>query len=98
MLINPLQKKKIMAPLVRIRPTPLHLPLSTKTAAREVILARTGFIDRVRRWYYRNIKRVTVQTPQVSLSAISKTIELEGVISLIYCGGNKCILPIQIQI
>ena len=63
---------------LRIKP-----PLQT-TEVKEVILATTGFTDRFRRGYYRNGKRVTVQTPQVALSAISKTIDMECGINPIY--------------
>ena len=66
---------------------PLHIdPFLQTTSAREVILVTTWFIDRVRRGYYGNVKCVTFQTPQVALSAISKTIELEGGSRPIYCG------------
>ena len=68
------------------------------TEPKEVILATTSFTDRVRRWLYRNEKCVTVQTPQVALSAISKTIDLEGGISTIYQGYKKYIVSIQHQI
>ena len=69
---------------------PLRInPFLQTTAAREVILATTGFIDRVRRGYYGNGKHVIVQTPQVALSAISKTIELEGGVSPIYRGKKQ---------
>ena len=64
------------------------------TAAREIILGTTGFIVRVRRGYYGNGKRVTVQKPQVALSSIYNTIELEGGVSHIYRGENQYIIPI----
>ena len=72
-------------------------PLQT-TEVKEVILATTGFTDRFRRGYYRNGKRVTVQTPQVALSAISKTNDLGGGVSPIYRWDNKYITLIQRQI
>ena len=77
---------------LRIKP-----PLQT-TEVKEVILATTGFTDRFRRGYYRNGKRVTVQTPQVALSAISKTNDLGGGVSPIYRWDNKYITLIQRQI
>ena len=77
---------------------PLRIdPFLQTAAALEVILAITGFIDRFRRRYYGNGKLVTVQTPQVALSSISKTIELEGGVRPIYCGENKYIIQIQSQ-
>ena len=68
---------------------PSTMSLFYKKPAREVSLATTGLIDRVRRGYYRNVKRVTVHTPQFALSAISKTIQLEGGARPIYRGENN---------
>ena len=78
---------------------PLHInPFLETTTAWEVILETITFIDRVRRGYYRNGKRIIFQTPQVALSAISQTIELEGCISPIYIREKNYMISIQRQI
>ena len=73
-------------------------PFLQTTASKEVIFTTTRFTDRVQRGRYRNGKRVTVQTPQVALSSISNTIDLEIGVGPIYQRDNKDIVLIQRQI
>ena len=69
---------------------PLYIkPFLQNTECKEVILATTGVTAWVWRKYHGYVKCVTVQTPQVALSAISKTTEMEAGVSPIYRGYNK---------
>ena len=78
---------------------PLRInPFLQTTSAKEVILAKTRLTDNVQKVYYGNGKCVTVQTPQVSLSAIYKAIDMKSGVSPIYPGENKFIFLIQCQI